>query len=72
MAFLRDALDEGSVPYLGLMMHWYRRSPEDEQIHVARRERVLADQLDAIDPWVEDVIYEFHRRPHPTEGNAGS
>ena len=37
MAFLRDALDEGSVPYLGLMMHWYRRSPEDEQIHVARR-----------------------------------
>jgi hypothetical protein len=71
MAFLQDALDEGSVPYLGLMMHWYRRSPEDEQIHVARRERVLADQLDAIDPWVEDVIYEFHGRPHPTEGNAG-
>lgn len=60
---LRDLLNSGAGPRIGLLLHWYRGSVESERVALKGVRRVAIstlnpDQLMGIE---EDVLYEFVR-----------
>lgn len=62
LAFLHDALASG-LPYLGLLLHFYRLTPSNERIQFERSESIPVANLTegALMRLEEDVLYLFHR-----------
>ena len=63
--FLTEAIDLGEATYVGLLLHWYDGSPENEAIPALRRERIsisptLGQHLAEMS---EDVLYVIGMPP---------
>jgi hypothetical protein len=60
---LRSILAAGKTDRVGLLLHWYRGSLEDERIHLRNRVPVRIDEVtpDLLMNLEEDVLYEFQR-----------
>ena len=57
-AFIVDVLAAG-VPYVGLLVHWYRGSLSDEPIAIKRRVAAQPTSLPLADGLDEDMLYCF-------------
>jgi hypothetical protein len=59
--FLRALLATGITPRVGILLHWYRASPENEGCVIRQKQRVKMDEVtpDLVMQLEEDVLYEF-------------